>query len=394
MSSLNSIDDLLPNPKNPRTIKSKATKGLRKSLEKYGDLSGITFNKKTGRLVCGHQRLAQLKKIGGEYRDGAIWTSDASFPVRVVDWSEKIEREANAAANNEEIQGDWSSDIEGFLRDIKMGMPEEEFSELQFDALAESLKIDFSVPGEITEDEVPEPPKNPVTKEGNIWRLGEHTVVCGDCCVDESYGDTVAQMIFTDPPYGVDYTGGAKKRERLADDNIGTDIYGRALPLMAAHSDKKAPLYLWYADGHAAAAAAAAAGFQIVAQIIWAKNHAQFVTSAHYKGKHEPCYYAKKKDGARWHGPNNEVTLWEYPRSARNDFHPTQKPVAIASRAISNSSERGGIVLDGFLGSGTTLIAAEQLNRKCYGVEISPAYCDVVVERWQELTGGKATRES
>jgi DNA modification methylase len=156
-------------------------------------------------------------------------------------------------------------------------------------------------------------------------------------------------------------------------------------------------LYLWYADGHAAAAAAAAAaaGYQIVAQIIWAKNHAQFVTSARYKGKHEPCYYAHRKGKtARWYGPNNEVTLWEYPRAASNDYHPTQKPVAIASRAISNSTGLGHIILDPFLGSGTTMVAAEQLGRRCYGIEIEPRYVDVSVRRWCNLTGKDATREA
>ena len=233
---------------------------------------------------------------------------------------------------------------------------------------------------------------------GQLWRLPsrtpgqEHRLICGDCTdaatVAQVMGGQLAQMIFTDPPYGVDYDGGMKKREKLEDDHVGTDIYDRALPVLARAADDLAPLYLWYADGHAAAAAAAAAGYQITAQIIWAKNHAQFVTSAHYKGKHEPCYYGHKRNkAARWHGPNNEVTLWEYDRSPSNEYHPTQKPVDLGLRAIRNSTQSGDVVLDGFLGGGTTLIAAENLSRQCRAVEISPGYVAVALERYATAFG-------
>jgi DNA modification methylase len=232
---------------------------------------------------------------------------------------------------------------------------------------------------------------------GDLFELGAHRLLCGDSTtsadVARLMGDVVGQCIFTDPPYGVAYDGGQKKRAALANDHVGTDIYGLALPLLAQAVDDKSALYLWYADGHAAAAAAAAAGYQIVAQVIWAKNHAQFVTSAHYKGKHEPCYYAHKRGhSARWLGPNNEVTLWEYDRAASNDFHPTQKPVGVAVRAITNSTEKAHVVVDGFCGGGTTLIAAEQLERRCYAIELAPSYCQVIIDRWEAFTGLKAKK--
>jgi len=240
-------------------------------------------------------------------------------------------------------------------------------------------------------------------ESGQLWRLPsrtpgqEHRLICGDCTdaatVAQVMGGQLAQMIFTDPPYGVDYDGGMKKREKLEDDHVGTDIYDRALPVLARAADDLAPLYLWYADGHAAAAAAAAAaaGYQITAQIIWAKNHAQFVTSAHYKGKHEPCYYGHKRNkAARWHGPNNEVTLWEYDRSPSNEYHPTQKPVDLGLRAIRNSTQSGDVVLDGFLGGGTTLIAAENLSRQCRACEISAPYIAVALQRYKDTFGIEA----
>ena len=203
-------------------------------------------------------------------------------------------------------------------------------------------------------------------------------------------------MVFTDPPYGVDYDGGMKKREKLKDDHSGTDIYEKALPLGVKYTKDRAAFYIWYADGHiaASASASASAGIHISAQIIWVKNHAQFMSNARYKGKHEPCMYGyKKAHGAEWFGPNNEVTVWEYDRSSKNEFHPTQKPVALSARAIGNSAPPKGIVLDLFLGSGATLIGAEQTKRKCYGMEISPNYCDVIVKRWENLTGKKARLE-
>mgnify|MGYP001607464407 CR=1 FL=1 len=212
--------------------------------------------------------------------------------------------------------------------------------------------------------------------------------MCGDSTSKENVewlmGGKKAQLVFTDPPYGVNYDGGAKKREKLHGDYAGTDIYAKSLVHLRAVADDQASLYLWYADAHAAAAAAAAAaaGYQITAQIIWAKNHAQFVSSAHYHGKHEPCFFAHRKGKtARWYGPNNEVTLWEYDRASVNEHHPTQKPVELAARAIANSSATGHIVLDLFFGSGSTMVAAEQLGRICYGMEIEPKYCAVILER-------------
>jgi DNA modification methylase len=251
-------------------------------------------------------------------------------------------------------------------------------------------------PGKTDPDDVPAVRATDVQR-GDLFELGRHRLLCGDATVAADVarvmGGEQAHCIFTDPPYGVAYDGGAKKRAALANDHVGTQIYMAALPLLAQAADAEAPLYLWYADGHAAAAAAAAAAYQITAQIIWAKNQAQFVTSAHYKGKHEACYYAHKRgQSARWYGPNNEVTLWECQRAQANEFHPTQKPVALAIRALHNSTESEQVVLDGFVGGGTTLIAAEQLTRACRAIEIEPQYVQVALDRWEAFTGEKAQK--
>ena len=248
-------------------------------------------------------------------------------------------------------------------------------------------------------DDAPDPPAAPYVKSGDLWRLGDHRVLCGDATEAKDYESLMngsqADLVFTDPPYGVGYDGGAKRRAKLAGDEIGSTIYMDSLPHLKQHAEDHAALYLWYADSYvaSAAAAAAAAGYIVTAQIVWVKNNAQFVTSAHYKGKHEPCFYAHRKGKtAKWYGPNNEVTVWPVDRAQRNEYHPTQKPVALADRAMTNSSAAGDLVLDPFIGSGTTLIAAEQLGRICYGMDIEPKYVQVTIERWEAFTGRKAVK--
>ena len=207
-------------------------------------------------------------------------------------------------------------------------------------------------------------------------------------------GGEQAALVFTDPPYGVDYDGGTKKREKLAADQHGTDVYAAVLPMVLTASEKKAPIYLWhaYTEGPAAVSALRDAGYDVRSLILWVKNQAQFgALSAHYKQQHEPCLYACRKGVAPyWHGPTNETTVWEHDRATSNDFHPTQKPIALAERAIGNSSVAGALVLDLFGGSGSTLMACEATARRARLMEIDPRYCDVIVRRWEEHTGRKA----
>ncbi len=200
-----------------------------------------------------------------------------------------------------------------------------------------------------------------------------------------------ASLVFTDPPYGVDYDGGTTVREKLKNDD-STAMYGPCCEMAFQFSDSAAPLYLWHAGvkgiaaAAAAAAAAAKAGYSIRCELVWNKNQAQFgALSAQYKQKHEPCYYCIKKGKTpRWYGPTNEVTVWDVERSSVNEFHPTQKPVELAERAMRNSSSKGDMVLDLFLGSGCTMVAAENLKRTCYGVEMDAGYAAVILQRMSD----------
>lgn len=304
------------------------------------------------------------------------------------------EAEALAIADNRTAElAEWDDGLVDVLAELQQDGNVDHLVTGFTDKEIAALVSEAAPDPEPEQDAPPEPPADPVTRAGDVWAMGEmgHRVMCGDCAnetdLERLCADALAEVVFTDPPYGVNYTGGAKRRENLQNDHLGTGIYEASLPLWRVADT--ASLYLWYADAHAAA------GWDVTAQIIWVKNNAQFVSAAHYKGKHEPCFYAHRRGkSASWHGPNNEVTVWECDRSAKNEHHPTQKPVELAARAIGNSSAAGDLVFDGFLGGGTTLIAAHQLGRRCFGMEISPQYVDVICKRYLNLTGESPVRES
>jgi DNA modification methylase len=261
---------------------------------------------------------------------------------------------------------------------------------------------------EVLEDEVPDPPAEPITKPGDLWLLGEHRLLCGDSTkawdVGRVMNGVAAFLLATDPPYGVDFAGGkynprAKEWAGIANDKRqGGDLrewLGGCLKIWMPHIREDAAFYFWTAamqEGAAAAAAIKDAGLHIQSQIIWVKN-CLVLGQADYHWRHENCWYAFKKGKKhRWNGGRSQTTVWECKKLANSSYvHPMQKPVELYAKAIENHTVHGDVVADPFVGSGTQIIAAEQLGRRCYAIELSPAYCDVCVERWEKLTGQKAT---
>lgn len=222
-----------------------------------------------------------------------------------------------------------------------------------------------------------------------------HRLLNGDSTKGEDVarlmGGEKANAVVTDPPYGVLYDGGTKTRALLAGDDSPSLYEPFLLAIRAACCDSVA-LYLFYADGDAAVTQAVTqavthAGFEIRNTLIWNKNQAQFgALSAQYKQKHEPFLYCHLRGKApQWFGPNNEVTVWDVDRARTNELHPTQKPPELIVRALSNSTKEGHLVLDGFLGAGTTMVAAEQTGRLCYGMEISEKYVAVILQRLADM---------
>ena len=372
-------DQLVANPANWRMHPGPQRDALRGSLSEVGWVQQVMVNRRTGFVVDGHARVEE-----------ALTRGEPTVPVLYVDLDP--EEEALVLATLDPI-GAMATRDDAKLRELLAGITVDDAG---LKSLLGDLAGNVETAGLTDPDDVPDLEPSTI-KAGDLFALGDHRLMCGDSTKAEDVArlmdGALADLTFTDPPYGVGYDGGAKKRDKLDGDQVGTTIYADALPHLRAAAADHAALYLWYAGAAAAAAAAAAegAGYVISAQIVWVKNNAQFVSAAKYHGKHEPCFYAHRKGKtAAWYGGNNEVTVWEEDRAPSNDYHPTQKPVALAERAIRNSSAPGNVVLDLFNGSGSTIIAAEQLGRRCYAMEIDPRYVAVAIKRWEQFTGKTA----
>lgn len=387
------IEQLSNDPANARKHDDRNIEAIVASLRRFGQQKPIVVDM-SGVVRAGNGTLEAARRLGWETID-AVQTSLSSS-----------EATAYAIADNRTAElAEWDDDVlaaqlNGLVTDDPDLLDAAGFTE---DELAELIAEDDAGIADVTEDEVPEPPADPTTKPGDLWLLGKHRMLCGDSTkpedVERLMGGVKAEMMFTDPPYGVSYSGGMQfqkdgsvvtgNREKLANDG-DAEIYGRFLPVAMQFVD--GPCYLWFAGSEALPVYRAVddCKCKVSALLIWHKTNATYgALNAQYKQRHEPCLYFKPKGSTlRWVGPSDACTLWEFKRDGVNEFHPTQKPVALAANALKN--HQAETVLNCFCGSGSTLIAAEQLGRKCYGMEISPQYCDVIVKRWENLTGEKA----
>jgi DNA modification methylase len=384
---------LQPNPKNWRTHPEGQQNALRGILAEVG-IAGAVLARETPEgglmLIDGHLRAETL--------------GNADVPVLVLDVNEAEADKLLATIDPLGAMAEADADkLRELLEEVETAS--EALADMFTELAEETGILDGLNDAEITEDEVPEPPVDPITKPGDLWLLGDHRLLCGDSTKAEDVGRLMngerAEMMHADPPYGVSYDGGhfhsgdvnvKRTREKLAADD-STDIYGKFLPEAMKVVD--GPCYLWFAGslGRAVYSAVEDAGGVISTLLIWHKTNATYAAmNAQYKQRHEPCLYFKpKKSTLRWVGPADACSLWEFKKEGLNKLHPTQKPVELVANALRN--HKAELVYDPFLGSGTTMIAAEQLGRKCYGMEISPAYCDVIVKRWETLTGRQATLE-
>ena len=346
-----------------------------------------------GELIAGHGRVLAATELGL-----------AEVPVIRLGHLDEAERRAYRIADNKLTElGDWD---EALLRDEVAGLLADDFdlsllgfAEDELEALLQDpdLAEDGAAEGE---DEVPEPPADPVSVPGDLWRLGTHRLICGDSTsadvVATLLGDVRPLLMVTDPPYGVEYdpswrnaTGAAKTKRTgkvLNDDRADWREAWALFPGDVA--------YVWHGALHATTVADSliAAGFDIRSQIIWAKDRL-VLSRGDYHWQHEPCWYAVKKRGkGHWAGDRKQTTLWQIANKDQDaeTVHGTQKPVECMRRPILNNSSPGQAIYEPFMGSGTTLIAAETTGRVCYGIELNPAYVDVAITRWQNMTGQSA----
>lgn len=394
------IDRINPAPYNPRIDLKPGDpiyERLKESMSTLGYVDPVVWNSRTGNLVGGHQRYKILLAQGL-----------SEIEASVVDLSLEQEKALNLALNK--IQGEWDKDKLAVLLDELTKLPDFNVNLTGFEMPEISNILDsylMETQNDLTED--PAMIIEPITQKGDLIILGNHRLLCGDSSSPEDIakliGDKKVDMIFSDPPYNVAYYGGDRpipevsrpkpsaNWKKIYNDNLTQEeyeiwlknIFTNASPYLA----KGAPFYIW--NGHRQFGFMhdmfIEMGLYVSCVITWAKKNFS-IGYGDFNQQTEFCLYGWKEDNGahNWYGPTNESTLWQADREL-NYVHPTQKPVILAERAIKNSSKRGDAVLDMFLGSGTTLIAAQRLGRSCYGMEIDPGYCDVIVRRYINLVG-------
>lgn len=379
------LKELKPAAYNPRKKLKKGDKEyekIKKSLLKFGYVDPIIVNEDLT-VIGGHQRLTVLKDLDYE-----------TAKCVIVDLPKEDEKALNIALNK--ITGQWD---EALLADLLLDLQESDFN-LDLTGF-EPPEIDDILSNvhdkELSEDEfdVEEELKKPtVSRHGDIWQLGKHRVICGDSTKAETYkqllDDRKANLVVTDPPYNVDVEETAGK---ILNDNMSDGDFYQFLRSMFTqvenHMETDASIYVFHADteGLNFRKAFKDAGFYLSGCCIWKKNSLVLGRSP-YQWQHEPCLYGWKKKGKhQWFSDRKQTTIWEYDRPKSSKDHPTMKPIQLMAYPIQNSSMRGTIVLDPFLGSGSTLIAADQTGRVCYGIELDEKFVDVIVKRYIEVTG-------
>lgn len=382
-----SIDLLHPDPSNARRHGEKNIEAIKSSLSMFGQRKPVVVQRNGMIVRAGNGTLAAAKALGWKEIAAVVIDDDSATAVQFA-----------IADNRTGELAEWDDETLATLLD---GMDEATRNSLAFDE-KDLREIMQGLTPEAVEDETPELPDDPVAKVGDLITLGDHRLLCGDSTNAENVarllGGEKPFMMVTDPPYGVEYDPewrhetGLNSSDRTGkvanDDRVDwTDAYNLFPGVVA---------YVWHADRFAADLVVnlRAAKFDVRSQIIWRKPRFA-ISRGHYHWQHEPCWYAVRPgNSSKWCGDRSQSTIWDidYKGQDAETVHGTQKPVECMARPIRNHGGKDDSVYDPFLGSGTTLIACEQMGRKCFGLELDPRYCDVIVQRWENLTGRKATR--
>jgi site-specific DNA-methyltransferase (adenine-specific) len=399
------IEKLIPYAKNSRTHSDAQIAQIAASIKEFGFVNPVLIDEQDG-IIAGHGRIMAARKLGIE-----------EVPcIRLAHLTENQKRAYVIADNKLALNAGWDEEMLKLeIKDLEAG--DFDISLLGFDA--EELENIMDEPekteGLTEDDEVPEPPAQPVTNLGDIWVLGKHRLMCGDSCSVsdmERLCDQPVDMWLTDPPYNVDMTAknemlqkAGKARKDVAtfgikNDSMSDEAFRQFLRDCYVTADlvmkPGAVFYIWHADneGYNFRGAAKDAGWNIRQCLIWKKS-VFAIGRQDYHWKHEPCLYGWKEGaGHLWATDRKQTTILEFDKPSRNGEHPTMKPVALFEYQMLNNTKGGDIVLDSFGGSGTTMIAAEKNGRVARLMELDPKYCDVIIKRWQEFTGKEAVHEA
>lgn len=386
---------------NPRKITPEQLETLKQSIEKnkdYFEARPLILSNRTGELVviAGNQRYEACKQLGIEECPTVLLeglTEEREKEIIIRDnvsngeWDEELLQEWDS-----ELLNDWGVDIS------EMKCFEEPVIEAEEDDFDEDT------------DEI-----EPICKEGDLWQLGEHRLMCGDSTNEGSVAllmnGELADMVFTDPPYNVAIgsknaflntiqdsnriTEDIANDKGMSDEEIGKTLWKPAFVNMLENAKDSCSIYVTMPQGgtHMMMMMMMEAKWQVKHELIWVKNSPTFsMGRLNYDYQHEPIVYGWKKTH-NWYGKGKfNKSIWNIDKPRKCDLHPTMKPVELVENALLNSSLKDDVILDLFGGSGTTLIACEQLDRRCCTMEYDPHYCDVIIARWEKLTGKKAEK--
>jgi DNA modification methylase len=386
------VDRLIPFARNARTHSPAQVAEIAGSIRAFGFANPILVSE-TGDIIAGHGRLAAARQL-----------AMAEVPVIVLAGLSEVQRRQLVLADNRiAANAGWDMELLKLeladLRDLGCDLKTLGFTKAELGAALRGVADD----GLTDEDDIPRPPEAPVAREADVWQLGAHRLACGDCTspqmVRRLLGKDLPPLMVTDPPYGVEYD--PEWRHRLGVNtskrtgkvlNDGRADWREAWALFPGNI-----AYVWHGALHASTVheSLKAAGFDVRAQIVWAKPRL-VIGRGDYHWQHEPCWYAVRHKG-NWTGDRKQTTLWaidgkdaQAPNENADTVHGTQKPVECMRRPMLNNSNKGDCVYEPFMGSGTTLIAAQTVGRICLGLELNPAYIDVAIRRWEEFTGQQA----
>jgi len=377
------IDELIPYANNPRH-NDDAVFAVANSISQFGFKVPVVVDRENV-IVCGHTRYKAAQKLGLK-----------TIPCIIADDLTPDQINAFRLADNKTAElADWDmSKLEEELEELANDFDMEDFGFKELETLDE--------PSEIADDDFDDaPPEDPKAKRGDLYQLGEHRLLCGDATdqndVERLLGaEAQADLYLTDPPYNVAYVGKTKDALTIQNDKMADGDFRQFLvdAFSAADAVMKqgAAFYIWHADceGFNFRGACNDIGWKVRQCLIWNKN-SMVLGRQDYQWKHEPCLYGWK-DGAshNWYSDRSQTTVIDMDKPSRSADHPTMKPVQLFAYQIQCSTKPGDIVYDSFGGSGTTLIACEQLQRKAMIMELDQRYVDVIIKRWETLTGKSA----
>lgn len=411
-----SVEELNEYGKNAKLHPREQIEQIKKSIEEYGFDDPIAVDEHNV-IIEGHGRLIAAKELG-------LNTVPVIYLRHLTEAQKKAYRIAhnkinmNSGFDMQMLQAELNEILSTEISVEALG-----FDEAELDEILQSVEDEYSLEDieetykereennkniydvdedDFEHDEAVANIKEPRTQEGDIWILGQHRLICGDSTDEDVIKRLMkgkeADLLLTDPPYNVAYQGGTSDKLTIENDDMSDEDFANFLKSAFAAADgnlrQGGAFYIWHADteGLNFRAACKAVEWQVRECLVWVKN-TLVLGRQDYHWKHEPCLYGWKSGKAHYFiDDRTQTTVLEYDKPARNAEHPTMKPIPLFAKLIENSTRENETVLDIFGGSGTTLIACEQLNRACRMVELSPLYCDVIVNRWEALTGKKARK--